>query len=148
MAPESHRAALSVHTVFSTACAPYFDWQSAGLGLSHRRVRQPGPLTRLIACSDAYYAERSLRVPHIGTHVHPDYGTASGVAGFHSEEEEAAEADAEEEEVDGWDAIDALIGLIVCVAGAGAALLLRTARRSVARALLPASSPLRRKRRL
>ena len=102
---QADRAALSVHTVFSTACAPYFDWQSAGLGLSHRRVRQPGPLTRLIACSDAYYAERS-------------------------------------------DAIDALIGLIVCVAGAGAALLLRTARRSVARALLPSSSPLRRKRRL
>ena len=71
---QADRAALSVHTVFSTACAPYFDWQSAGLGLSHRRVRQPGPLTRLIACSDAYYAERSLRVPHIGTHVHPDYG--------------------------------------------------------------------------
>ena len=72
-------------------------------------------------------------------------GTASGVAGSHSEEEEA---DGEEEEIDGWDAIDALIGLIVCVAGAGAALLLRTARRSVARALLPSSSPLRRKRRL
>ena len=70
------------------------------------------------------------------------------MAGSHSEEEEEAEADAEEEEVDGWDAIDALIGLIVCVAGAGAALLLRTARRSVARALLPSSSPLRRKRRL
>ena len=73
-------------------------------------------------------------------------GTAIGVVGSHSEE--AEEADEEEEEVDGWDAIDALIGLIVCVAGAGAALLLRTARRSVARALLPSSSPLRRKRRL
>ena len=109
---QADRAALSVHTVFSTACAPYFDWQSAGLGLSHRRVRQPGPLTRLIACSDAYYAERSLRVP---------IDCAS---------------------------LGVLIGLIVCVAGAGAALLLRTARRSVARALLPSSSPLRRKRRL
>ena len=67
-------------STLSTACAPYFDWQSAGLGLSHRRVRQPGPLTRLIACSDAYYAARSLRVPHIGTHVHPDYGGARAAA--------------------------------------------------------------------
>ena len=81
VAMQADRAALSVHTVFSTACAPYFDWQSAGLGLSHRRVRQPGPLTRLIACSDAYYAERSLRVPHIGTHVHPDYAHRPSVGG-------------------------------------------------------------------
>ena len=37
----------SVHTVFSTECTAYFDWQSLGLYDSWRRVGQRGKFTRL-----------------------------------------------------------------------------------------------------
>jgi hypothetical protein len=30
---------LSIHTVFSAECTPYFDWQSLALVRSHRLVR-------------------------------------------------------------------------------------------------------------
>jgi len=30
---------VSIHTVFSAECTPYFDWQSLGLVRSHRLVR-------------------------------------------------------------------------------------------------------------
>ena len=42
-----------LHVVFSAECIPAFDWQSAGLFYSFRRVRQPGRITRLLACSEA-----------------------------------------------------------------------------------------------
>lgn len=40
----------SVHTVFSTECSPYFDWQSIGVAHTHKLVGQSGPITRLSAC--------------------------------------------------------------------------------------------------
>ena len=39
---------------------------------SHERVRQPGPLTRLLACDDDDAAERSARLD-IQTYRHPDF---------------------------------------------------------------------------
>jgi len=42
-----------LHVVFSAECIPAFDWQSAGLFYSFRRVQQPGRITRLLACSEA-----------------------------------------------------------------------------------------------
>ena len=63
--------AASMHTVFSTECTSYFDWQSVGLFYSHQEVLQPGYITRLMACDhpDGYAGAG------IGpTHVHPNYG--------------------------------------------------------------------------
>ncbi|CAJ1785055.1 unnamed protein product [Sphenostylis stenocarpa] len=42
-----------IHTVFSTECTPYFDWQTVGLMYSFRLSGQPGNITRLLSCSDA-----------------------------------------------------------------------------------------------
>ncbi|KAL9276087.1 hypothetical protein ACSQ67_026368 [Phaseolus vulgaris] len=42
-----------IHTVFSTECTPYFDWQTVGLMHSFRLSGQPGNITRLLSCSDA-----------------------------------------------------------------------------------------------
>uniref|UniRef100_A0A1D1Y8I1 Vertnin n=1 Tax=Anthurium amnicola TaxID=1678845 RepID=A0A1D1Y8I1_9ARAE len=41
-----------IHTLFSTECQDYFDWQTVGLVHSFRKARQPGPLTRLLSCTD------------------------------------------------------------------------------------------------
>ena len=64
---------MSQHTGYSTTCKPFFDWQSLALAYSHQRVRQPGPLTRLLACDDDDAAERSARLG-IRTYRHPDFG--------------------------------------------------------------------------
>ena len=45
-----------LHVVFSAECIPAFDWQSAGLFYSFNRTRQPGKITRLLACSDEQLA--------------------------------------------------------------------------------------------
>ena len=47
---------VDVHVVFSAECIPAFDWQSAGLFYSFNRTRQPGKITRLLACSDEQLA--------------------------------------------------------------------------------------------
>lgn len=41
-----------LHTLFSTECLNYFDWQTVGLVHSHRKARQPGPITRLLSCTE------------------------------------------------------------------------------------------------
>eukprot|EP00899_Mesostigma_viride_P013366 jgi/Mesvir1/2202/Mv09847-RA.1 len=62
----------SVHTVFSTECNNYFDWQSAGVFYSHKKSGQPGPVTRLVAC-DANQA-KTWKGADIGpSYVHPNY---------------------------------------------------------------------------
>ena len=60
----------TLHTVFSTECNPYFDWQSLGLMYSHRKVQQMGGFTRLMAC-DKNPPPGVHIVPD--THVHPNY---------------------------------------------------------------------------
>ena len=45
-------ASGSLHVVFSAECIPAFDWQSVGLFYSFYRVKQPGKITRLLACSE------------------------------------------------------------------------------------------------
>lgn len=42
----------SMHTVFTTECTPYFNWQTLGLLYSHHKSGQPGPVTRLMSCTD------------------------------------------------------------------------------------------------
>ena len=39
-----------MHTIFSTQCSSYFDWQSIVLAHSFRASGQPGKLTRLLSC--------------------------------------------------------------------------------------------------
>ena len=64
--------AASIHTVFSTECTSFFDWQSVGLFYSHQEVLQPGYITRLMACDHpAGYAGANIGP----THVHPNYGS-------------------------------------------------------------------------
>lgn len=41
-----------IHTLFSVECQNYFDWQTVGLMHSYRKARQPGPITRLLSCTD------------------------------------------------------------------------------------------------
>ncbi|XP_031404911.1 peptidyl serine alpha-galactosyltransferase isoform X2 [Punica granatum] len=41
-----------IHTVFSTECTPYFDWQTVGLMHSFGLSGQPGNITRLLSCTD------------------------------------------------------------------------------------------------
>ena len=60
----------SLHTVFSTECNAYFDWQSLGLLYSFRKVKQKGGFTRLMACNKSPPPGVHV-VPD--THVHPNY---------------------------------------------------------------------------
>ena len=60
----------TMHTVFSTECNSYFDWQSLGLYDSWRRVGQRGHFTRLMACDHENPPGLDI-VPD--THVHPNY---------------------------------------------------------------------------
>lgn len=41
-----------IHTLFSTECSTYFDWQTVGLMHSFRLSGQPGNITRLLSCTD------------------------------------------------------------------------------------------------
>ena len=41
-----------IHTLFSTECTTYFDWQTVGLMHSFRLSGQPGNITRLLSCTD------------------------------------------------------------------------------------------------
>eukprot|EP00250_Pteridium_aquilinum_P014285 c21892_g1_i2 orf=709-2682(-) len=42
----------TMHTLFSVECNNYFDWQTVGLMNSYRRSGHPGPITRLLSCTD------------------------------------------------------------------------------------------------
>lgn len=62
----------NIHTVFSTECSPYFDWQSVGLVHSHRKVGMPGRITRLMACDEAKLANYKVVVAErAGRGAHP-----------------------------------------------------------------------------
>lgn len=41
-----------IHTLFSTECTPYFDWQTVGLMHSFDQSGQPGNITRLLSCTE------------------------------------------------------------------------------------------------
>ncbi|XP_022154175.1 peptidyl serine alpha-galactosyltransferase [Momordica charantia] len=41
-----------IHTLFSVECQNYFDWQTVGLMNSFKKSQQPGPITRLLSCTD------------------------------------------------------------------------------------------------
>lgn len=41
-----------LHTLFSVECQDYFDWQTVGLVHSFKKAGQPGPITRLLSCTE------------------------------------------------------------------------------------------------
>ncbi|RWR83767.1 peptidyl serine alpha-galactosyltransferase [Cinnamomum micranthum f. kanehirae] len=49
---EQLEAPWRIHTLFSVECQDYFDWQTVGLVHSFKKARQPGPITRLLSCTD------------------------------------------------------------------------------------------------
>ena len=56
-----------IHTLFSTECSSYFDWQTVGLMHSFRISGQPGNITRLLSCTDEdlkIYKGRDLAPTH------------------------------------------------------------------------------------
>lgn len=48
----SMAAPRRIHTLFSVECQNYFDWQTVGLMHSFKKSKQPGPITRLLSCTD------------------------------------------------------------------------------------------------
>lgn len=46
------KAHPKIHTVFSTECTSYFDWQTVGLMHSFHLTGQPGNITRLLSCPE------------------------------------------------------------------------------------------------
>ncbi|PQM40154.1 peptidyl serine alpha-galactosyltransferase [Prunus yedoensis var. nudiflora] len=46
------KAPRRIHTLFSVECQNYFDWQTVGLMHSYKKAGQPGPITRLLSCTD------------------------------------------------------------------------------------------------
>ncbi|KAG0581068.1 hypothetical protein KC19_4G222300 [Ceratodon purpureus] len=46
------RSPWRMHTLFSVECHVYFDWQTVGIMHSFRKSGQPGPVTRLLSCTE------------------------------------------------------------------------------------------------
>ncbi|KAL2529041.1 hypothetical protein Fot_21642 [Forsythia ovata] len=51
-AAADREAPWRIHTLFSVECQNYFDWQTVGFMHSYRKARQPGPVTRLLSCTE------------------------------------------------------------------------------------------------
>ncbi|KAI4350574.1 hypothetical protein L6164_005021 [Bauhinia variegata] len=69
------KASYRVHTLFSVECQNYFDWQTVGLMNSYRKAKQPGPITRLLSCTDeekknyrGMHLAPTLEVPSMSRH--------------------------------------------------------------------------------
>lgn len=64
-----------IHTLFSVECQNYFDWQTVGLMHSFKKAQQPGPITRLLSCTDeekknyrGMHLAPTLEVPSMSRH--------------------------------------------------------------------------------
>ncbi|TXG54779.1 hypothetical protein EZV62_020035 [Acer yangbiense] len=69
------KAPYRIHTLFSVECQNYFDWQTVGLMNSFKKARQPGPITRLLSCTDdekknykGMHLAPTLEVPSMSKH--------------------------------------------------------------------------------
>ncbi|XP_044503910.1 peptidyl serine alpha-galactosyltransferase-like [Mangifera indica] len=68
-------APYRIHTLFSVECQNYFDWQTVGLMHSFKKSGQPGPITRLLSCTDeekknyrGMHLAPTLEVPSMSRH--------------------------------------------------------------------------------
>ncbi|KAL9227047.1 hypothetical protein vseg_002788 [Gypsophila vaccaria] len=64
-----------IHTLFSTECNNYFDWQTVGLMHSYKKSGHPGPITRLLSCTEeeragyrGYELAPTMDVPSMSRH--------------------------------------------------------------------------------
>jgi hypothetical protein len=63
---------LHCRRVFSAECIPAFDWQSVGLFYSFYHSKQPGRITRLLACEDEQLRVRAQATPALArAHLRP-----------------------------------------------------------------------------
>ena len=70
----NHANHLSIHVAFPTECGLYFVWQSIGMVYSHGKIRQPGPLTRIVSCTpEEWEAMPPEARDFVPTHVAPNY---------------------------------------------------------------------------
>mgnify|MGYP004717257341 CR=1 FL=1 len=46
-----HQAPWRIHTRLSVECQNYCDWETVGLMHSFKKSRQPGPIARLLSCT-------------------------------------------------------------------------------------------------
>ncbi len=66
--------AKTLHTAVPTECGSYFVWQSIGMVYSHKKIKQPGQLTRIVSCTPEEWADMSTESREIvQTHVAPNY---------------------------------------------------------------------------
>ena len=77
---DSHHGYIPFHSVFSTDCSPFQDWQTLLLFHSAVVVKQVGPITRIASgCSDAKKAQLTTLYrklyPQYHVHFTPDYKT-------------------------------------------------------------------------
>ena len=64
----------TLHTAVPTECGSYFVWQSIGLVYSHRKIKQPGQLTRIVSCTPEEWEAMSTESREfVQTHVAPNY---------------------------------------------------------------------------
>ncbi|KAK9863378.1 hypothetical protein WJX84_005251 [Apatococcus fuscideae] len=70
LAISAQAPAATVHTVITTECGGYFSWQTLGLVYSHRKAGQPGPLTRLLSCTEEQLKDQK-DMDTVATHVAP-----------------------------------------------------------------------------
>lgn len=64
----------NVHTVFLTDCTTYSDWQTLGMVFSWRESGQPGPLSKVMCCTEDQakkYNKDMLNL--VKTHIAPSY---------------------------------------------------------------------------
>lgn len=54
--------ASNMHTVFLGDCTQYFQWMSMGMFYSHKKSGQPGPITRVMCCTE----EQEAAMPKVG----------------------------------------------------------------------------------
>lgn len=72
---EIQKAPWRMHTLFSVECNNYFDWQTVGLIHSYHKAKQPGPITRLLSCTEEEKKNYkgmdlapTMEVPSMSTH--------------------------------------------------------------------------------
>lgn len=94
-----------IHTLFSTECQNYFDWQTVGLMHSFKKARHPGPITRLLSCTEEQKKEYegmslapTMEVPSMSRHPktgdwYPAINKPAGVLHWLRHSEEAQNVD-------------------------------------------------------
>lgn len=64
----------NVHVAFLTDCTPYSDWQTITMAWSFKQSGQPGPVTRVMCCTEDEYKKYNKDVlNYVQTHVAPSY---------------------------------------------------------------------------